>query len=453
MQHFTRARLLKVAAVVVAGIALAVLSAIVFGSLTQQTATGMMGLAGRLDASKTHFFVRTNDRAVLERNILLSAPLLGDVSPPQLKALKEGTSYEYAVLQGEGHMVWIASIYEANGTVVNAASEESPNLLLPIEEADKSLGTQRFFTAQSALSAKNIVWMSASGMPMPTDEAASIMKAALEPFDQLLFVWEGTGGSVALHKKSLWRGAAGQMMTGQADDSTLASITMMNPSKLFAAFGAELTKNDPALAAGMEGIAKAGVEDLVGSTDASAILAELMNGPTSLFIQKENDHVVFGVRGTAGKQTDLNAWIARLNSSTVPTEVRTQKFPDNNSRTDVIAGETSQSSEPSIGSWQVQKVSRNGQTWFIATNGRQYVAAQSRAIAESMVQNKANNASNTVDIPWLREWNSAHFPFLQDGMNWMLKTLGAESAQRVWWTVNDVSDAYTIHWNMIKRGN
>jgi hypothetical protein len=119
----------------------------------------------------------------------------------------------------------------------------------------------------------------------------------------------------------------------------------------------------------------------------------------------------------------------------------------------VIAGETSQSSEASIGAWQVQKVSRNGQTWFIATNGRQYVAAQSRAIAESMVQNKANNASNTVDIPWLREWNSAHFPFLQDGMNWMLKTLGAESAQRVWWTVNDVSDAYTIHWNMIKRGN
>jgi hypothetical protein len=279
------------------------------------------------------------------------------------------------------------------------------------------------------------------------------MKAALEPFDQLLFVWEGTGGSVALHKKSLWRGAAGQMMTGQADDSTLASITMMNPSKLFAAFGAELTKNDPALAAGMEGIAKAGVEDLVGSTDASAILAELMNGPTSLFIQKENDDVVFGVRGTAGKQADLNAWIARLNSSTVPTEVRTQKFPDNNFRTDVIAGETSQSSEASIGAWQVQKVSRNGQTWFIATNGRQYVAAQSRAIAESMVQNKANNASNTVDIPWLREWNSAHFPFLQDGMNWMLKTLGAESAQRVWWTVNDVSDAYTIHWNMIKRGN
>lgn len=438
------------------GIAIALATAAgIFLSLRADPKT--LNLAQRIDPTRAMVFITTPDRERFFEVIDHFAGLMNESMPTEQDVAPADT-YEFALLSsGSGSTDWIIYGRKASDdTHVTLVSNDDPSLFLAPTERRHSLAGTAFFAAATK-SATSLLWFKTLYLPLPTSESADIARALLAPHEEvaILFGARGQGRLMVINDTLNLRGTAPDL-TISNDPASLLGMSLSEPAAILENFTRALQSKNPALTEGITGILKAQAQTYLGSSDLALIAHDLLSGPASLTLRRNNmGEILFAFSSTAGSTIIRDSWLVTMASAMKEGNVRRMEFfKKEYTRTDVTAADTTGwRGGGTYKNWSLRHLGGTGSdvSLTLAVSGRRYVAGNDTSLVEAMIDSNAamstSLASGTADIGVLSQETETRLPFLQPVRSTVEALLGP-SPEHLTWRMTQVGDYLTIDWSL-----
>ncbi|MFA5800166.1 MAG: hypothetical protein WC840_04370 [Candidatus Peribacteraceae bacterium] len=467
MELLSRKRLPKGILVLLLGLLLAGASAVLLWRLFLRVNPRTLSLAYRLDPARVQLFLRTQDRATLQRAVWLSAPLVSPAPPPAAASLPPALSFEYAVLRrqkGSG-AIWVVYAHQEGGRHLTILSENDPSAFLPPKEIRRSLAREPFFGQRVEEATKNLLWADLQSFPLPPGPAASLLKASMAPYRRALILWDSQAYGELLLEKQEDRNE--QRMAGIPPAllppvSPVLEIRSASLPRTWNLLSEALGKWDTPLAEGLTGILRATMQEYTRSTDLQAIGEDMFSSPSTIAVVRgSGGQLSLVVTGTATSEEAIGRWTLSIASALTPGIVRFQRFFNENVRTDVIAPtEGGLAQESPVQGWKIMRMGASGSTstFTVARHNRVFAFANDHRLLLQIIATAGSNdrgrsttgVGGTVDLLWFFSWLDRSLPFLAKDARLLAFTLLGPETLRLTWQSTDGNSTVRIRWSLLR---
>lgn len=414
-----------------------------------------LSLADRTDPSRALVYVSTTEKETLLRAIERFAPLMNGIGPTNAD-IPNADRYEFAILRsGSGAVDW--TMYgrnEKEKNHVTLVSRNDPSLFLGVADRRSSLARSTLF-AYSTKTDVSYVWLRPEAIALPQSDSGDIARAILTPYKEGMLILDAAGrgrlmlsGMTTTPQESMINTAA------QNNDSSAFVLSLSNPSSILSDVGSALTKENPSLSEGLRGIAQAQLEKVTGSTDIASMSTDLLSGPLTIMMKKNDARITGVVTGTTSHSKVIDTWLMKIASVMTEGSVRRQEFFGKEyTKVDVTADEASGLGDlGDYKSWAMKRVgAMNDNPFIIAISGRKFMLANDEALIKTTIEGHENLrggiVSGTADIGWLSNNIERLLPFLEPVRPTLEAFLGA-SPGRLTWHITHISSGILIEWTL-----
>lgn len=467
MELLPRKRLSKGILVLLLGLIFASASAVLLWRLFLRVNPRTLSLAYRLDPARVQLFLRTPDRATLQRIAWLSTRLVSPASPPTAASLSPALSFEYAVLrrrEGSG-AIWVVYAHQEGGRHVTILSENDPSVFLPIKDIRRSLAQEPFFRQHVEDTTKNLLWADPQSFPLPPGPAASLLRASMAPYRRALILWDPQASGELLLEK---QGDRNEQRTAGIPPALLYPVSPVfeirsaSLPRTWNLLSEALGKRDIPLTEGLTGILRATMQEYTRSTDLQAIGEDLLKNPATIAVARgSGGQLSLVVTGTATSEEAMDRWTLSLASALTPGIVRFQRFFNENVRTDVIAPtEGGPAQESPVQGWRIMRMGASGSssTFEVARRNRAFVFSSDRRLLLQIIaaargsdrERGTTGVGGTVDLLWLFSWLDRALPFLAKDTRSLSALLLGPGTLRLTWQSTEGNSTVRIRWSLLR---